>query len=105
MSDTQQELPGMPEETELGKAANKFVAEKEMVAASKLRSAELEKEILGEMKKAGVPRFKVSAGGENYEFELVPGQDALRCAKITKTIKKPAEAKPSEAPAAEPVAV
>ena len=96
MSEKQIELPGMPEETPLGHAAKKFVAEKEMVAESKLRSAELEKEILANMKLENVPRFKVSAGGENYEFELVPGEDALRCAKITKTIKRP-EAKPAEA--------
>ncbi len=84
----QSELPGMPEETPLGVAAKKFVAEKEAIAAAKLRSAELEKEILKEMKLANVPRFKISAGGENFEFEIVPGEDALRCAKITKTVKK-----------------
>ncbi len=104
MSD-QPQLPGMPEETPLGQAANKFVAEKELVASSKLRSAELEKEILGEMKKVNVPRFKVSAGGENYEFELVVGQDALRCAKITKTIKKPVEVKQEQASVTELAAV
>lgn len=84
----QQELPGMPEETPLGHAAKRFIAVKEQIAAAKLQSDELEKEILTQMKAAGVPHFKVSAGGENYEFELVPGVDGLRCAKITKTAKK-----------------
>lgn len=101
----QQELPGMPEETPLGIAANKFVAEKELIAASKLRSAELEKQILTEMRNEAVPRFKISAGGENYEFELVPGEDALRCAKITKTVKKAPETAPAQAVAATPAAV
>ncbi len=85
----QAELPGMPEETALGVAAKKFVAEKEAIAAAKLRSVELEKEILTNMKLENVPRFKISAGGENFEFEIVPGVDGLRCAKITKTVKKP----------------
>lgn len=65
------------------------MAEKETIAAAKLRTAEIETEILGHMKSENVPHFKVSVAGENYEFELVPGHDGLRCAKITKTIKKP----------------
>lgn len=101
----QPELPGMPDETPLGHAAKRFVAEKEGIAAAKLRSDELEKEILKNMKLENVPRFKVSAGGENFEFEIIPGEDSLRCAKITKTVKKPAEAKKPDAVVPEPVAV
>lgn len=83
----QMELPGMPEESPLGQAAQRFVGEKETIAAAKLRLGDIEEDILVEMKKANLPKFKVSAGGENYEFELVPGHDALRCAKITRTKK------------------
>lgn len=95
----QQELPGMPEETPLGKAAKSFIAVKERIAESKLQSEELEKEILTNMKAESVPHFKVTAGGENYEFELVPGTDGLRCAKITKTAKKAPKPEPVTEPA------
>lgn len=104
MSEQQPELPGMPEESALGQAAKRFVAVKEEIAAAKLRSADLEKEILTEMNNAGVKHFKVSAGGENYEFELVPGTDGLRCAKITKT-KKSVEVKTEEPKELETAAV
>lgn len=87
MSD-QQELPGMPPETPLGEAAKRFVGEKETIAAAKLRIAEIEKEILAQMKIDNVKHFKISVGGENYEFELVASDESIRCAKITKTIKK-----------------
>ena len=96
----QQELPGMPEETPLGDAAKRFVAEKEIIAAAKLRIAEIETEILGHMKSESVPHFKISVGGENYEFELVGSEESVRCVKITKTIKKTEAAKTEEQPAA-----
>lgn len=96
----QQELPGMPEETPLGEAAKRFVAVKEEMAAAKLQIADIEKEIMQHMKADNVPHFKISVGGENYEFELVNSEESVRCAKITKTVKK---TEPAKKPASEPV--
>lgn len=84
----QPSLPGMPEKTPLEFGAEKFVEIKERISAAKLELEEQEKEILGMMKAADVPQFKVSVGGENYEFELVSSEESIRCAKITKTAKK-----------------
>ncbi len=95
----QPELPGMPEETALGKAAKNFIAVKERIAEAKLQIEDLEKEILKEMNEAEVPHFKVTAGGENYEFELMRGTESLRCAKMTKTAKKAAKSEPAAEPA------
>lgn len=101
----QPELPGMPEETPLGQAAQRFVAVKETIAEAKLRSADIEKEILEQMKLDGTKHFKVSVAGENYEFELVASDEHVRCVKITKTIKKSDSNQSAEAKPAEPAAV
>ena len=77
----------MPGDTPLGKAAKKFVAQKESIADSKLKLEEIEGDILKIMADDGVHHFKVMVGGENYEFDLVESKKAIRCAKITKTIK------------------
>lgn len=97
------ELPGMPpgplDGTPLGEAAKAFATKKEQMATLKLDMAEIEKTVLAEMKAAGVPKIVISVGGENYEFEVVGGEDSLRCAKITKTPKKK-EKEPEKEPAA-----
>src|SRR5882724_6617110 len=83
----QQELPGMPEDTPLGAAARSFVAQKQTIAEAKLKLENIEKTILELMNQDEVPHFKVSVGGENYEFDLVDSEQSVRCAKITKTVK------------------
>lgn len=85
----QQELPGMPEDGPLGILAKKYAAIKDRIAAAKLEIAAAEAEVLEQMRQDECSHFKVSVGGENYEFEIVVGEDSLRCAKITKNAKKP----------------
>lgn len=85
----QDELPGMPADTPLGKVAKKFVSKKEDLAEVKLAMIDLEKEILQEMKAAKQKHFKISAAGENYEFHQTESKDHVRCVKITKRPKKP----------------
>lgn len=85
----QPELPGMPEDGPLGVLAKKYAGIKDRIAAAKLELTATETEVLEQMNQDEVDHFKISVGGENYEFECVHGEDSLRCAKITKTIKKP----------------
>lgn len=85
---TQEELPGMPEDGPLGLLAKKYAAIKDRIAAAKLEIAAAEAEVMEQMRQDECQHFKISVGGENYEFELIAGEDSLRCAKITKTVKK-----------------
>lgn len=102
----QPELPGMPEDGPLGVLAKKYAGIKDRIAAAKLDLTATEAEVLEQMNQDEISHFKISVGGENYEFEMVHGEDSLRCAKITKTIKKNTavgdigETEPAKEPAA-----
>ncbi len=84
----QQELPGMPEESALAQVAKRYAAVKEQIATFKLKSDEIEQEVFSEMDKANIQHFKISVGGENYEFDVKASERSLICRKITKTPKK-----------------
>lgn len=101
MSD-QPELPGMPEESPLAIFSKSFVDQKQKIAEAKLKLDVIEEEMLKRMEEDGVPHFKVTVGGENYEFEIAETITHVRCAKITKTIKPN---QPVDAEKPEPAAV
>ncbi len=99
----QQELPGMPEETPLAQVAKRYAAVKDRIAAAKLESDAIEQDVFAEMDKAGVQHFKISVGGENYEFDVKASERSLICRKITKTPKKAETTAPVETESPEPV--
>jgi hypothetical protein len=68
----------------LGKAAKKFVDIRIKMQALKLDAAEQKDVVLAEMKKEGRETLTISAGAENWFFEIVHGTDDLRCTKQTR---------------------
>lgn len=92
----QPELPGMPEDAPIVAVARSFVAQKQNISEAKLKLENIEEEILKSMQEASLSHFKITAGGENYEFELVESHRSVRCAKITKTVKPNPAAEPAK---------
>jgi hypothetical protein len=80
----QKRLSGM-EHSELEKAAELFVENKERVAELKIEREQLAEKIIIEMKKSGKNHLVITAAGENYSFEVIPGEERLSCKKETRS--------------------
>jgi hypothetical protein len=80
----QLDLPDMPADTELGKAARALADKREDIAEAKLKLEELEVTLLKAMREAKKKRFKIQSGTQNFEVNLVESSEHVRIKKVTK---------------------
>jgi hypothetical protein len=78
-------------DTHLSKAVDSFIENKVEMAELKVEKQEIEDKILIEMKKEGRDLMSIPHDGETYIFEIVKGEDKLRCAKTSKTAESGTE--------------
>lgn len=80
----QPDLPGMPADSKIAKAAKKLASKREELAEEKLEIEKLEKELMTEMKAEKSKRFRINDGVSNFEVNLVESSEHIRIKKITK---------------------
>ena len=84
----QNRLKGM-EATSLEKATEVFIENKIELAELKVQRDELADKILIEMKKEKRTSLVISHDGENFSFEIIPGEDRITCKKETRSPVRP----------------
>ena len=81
-------LDGM-KATALEKATEVFIENKIELAELKVERDSLAEKILTEMKKEKRTSLVISHDGENFSFEIIPGEDRITCKKETRSPVRP----------------